>query len=391
MASERVREIDGLRGWAAFSVVLFHLLQQMFAVVQGGICPPSVWICMDGPMAVFIFFILSGDALSTAHVTYPARQTLDRIIIRRYFRLTVPILITVLATYGLLKAGWIFNQQAGPIVHRADWIGPVLMFPASLFDATKYSLTILFGGVGMMHVWNPFLWTMPIEMFGSFLVFGYLHILGRLRWPKLCSAGLVVMLSLVSNFYGLFFLGVLFAQLRASGWLVRFRRSVYGWVIGNALLIGAYVFCYLTARYPPDASQADVLSFVETWIRAYQEHILAMMIVSGAYLSSAMIWFLRSAASRLMGRLSFAMYLTQFPVLCSLESFLIIRDQSHVSALSSVLGIAGCSILVTLLSAEIVTRLDNFSLRWIGFWLDFLFISKNTQFVKSATVPVEAV
>jgi peptidoglycan/LPS O-acetylase OafA/YrhL len=372
---ERLHEIDGLRGWAAVSVVVFHMLQQTFGYIQPGTNPSYVWLFMDGPMAVYIFLILSGDALSTAHVKNPSLHKLDQIIVKRYFRLTIPITIIVLATCVVSNAGWIFNHQAAVIVHNETWLGTFLAFPPSFSDALDYSLTMVLGAYRQSNDWNTFLWTIPVEMYGSLLVFSLMHVFHRLRRPMLTTLALTAMLACLTEYYALFFVGVLFALARASGILARVRTHYAGWVGSSALLVIAYAIECATHRYPPPLSTGSgPMISVLRYLLNHRQHILAVMIVAGCYGSVPMLWFLRSAVSRLMGRLSFALYIVQFPLLCSFESWLILRYQAHLSALSWVIGIAAAGIAAAMLAAELVTRLDNFLLYWVSQGLARLFV-----------------
>src|SRR5262245_41931407 len=61
---ERVHEIDGVRGWAALSVLFFHLFWELFGGVVPAFRSSILRFWLDGPLAVYIFFVLSGDALS---------------------------------------------------------------------------------------------------------------------------------------------------------------------------------------------------------------------------------------------------------------------------------------------------------------------------------------
>ncbi len=377
MGDQRVGEIDGLRGWAALSVVVFHMLQQTFAGIMPGVCINSIWILMDGPMAVYIFFILSGDAISWSHISNPIRHALDRVIAKRYLRLTIPVLITVLFTYGLMKTGHVYNQPASQIVHRHDWLGMFLVFPADIMDALNYAFTLVVGSYRGQHIWNDFLWTMPVEMYGSLLVFGYLHFIHRLRWPAWTSLGIFVGFSCLNAYYGLFFLGVFFGQMRAAGILERLRRHYAGWLAGAALLCGAYCFEYFAHRYaPPKPGVPGFGPFIEWAVYYHRQHIMAVMIVAGSYVFTPAIWLLRSFVSRSLGRVSFAIYLAQFPLICSVESYLIIRYQDHLTSMNWVLALAGMSVLSALVVAEVITRLDNFVLGWISAGLNLLFMPK---------------
>ena len=63
----RLRYLDGLRGWAAVSVVVFHSSWEMLGGIEPSLRSVRLVLINDGPFAVIIFFVLSGFALSTGY------------------------------------------------------------------------------------------------------------------------------------------------------------------------------------------------------------------------------------------------------------------------------------------------------------------------------------
>lgn len=92
--NQRYIEIDGIRGWAALSVVLFHFFPETFGVIFPFLHNPIFGFMSDGGLAVFVFFILSGDALSLSFFKTKDDKVITKIILARYFRLTFPIVIS---------------------------------------------------------------------------------------------------------------------------------------------------------------------------------------------------------------------------------------------------------------------------------------------------------
>lgn len=370
----RIQEIDGLRGWASLSVVVFHMLQETMGILHPGIVSPWLRIFMDGPVAVYVFFLLSGDALSTAYVSKQNLRTLDGIIAKRYFRLSIPILLAVLPTYFIMKMGWVYSRPAGNLVHMADWLGTFLQFSPSLKFAVTYSLAGVYGWCAAPYNWNTFLWTMPVEMYGSFLVFSYLHIIHRLRYQIRTTLVLAVLFSIATEYYGLFFFGMLLAQLRARGILASLRHSWSGVVAGLIMLSSAYGLEYCHYAYPlPPPNDHHVFAQLDLFLMGYEQHILGALIVSGCYLFLPALLFLRSGVSRVLGKLSFGLYLYQFPILASFESGMIVHYRNHLSDWRVAIVIAFSSIVLTAVVAAIFSVADDFILRRVGDQLRKLF------------------
>ena len=125
MGVRRLYFLDGLRGWAALVVLFGHTF-------QGWLLSPKVmhqrgltwlldainttpWALLtNGELAVVMFFTISGAALSYPILisTAPLR-TLTTMAAVRYPRLTIPIAASSILAFLLVKAGWMFNTEAG--------------------------------------------------------------------------------------------------------------------------------------------------------------------------------------------------------------------------------------------------------------------------------------
>ncbi len=370
----RVSEIDGLRGWAALCVVVFHELQQTMGFLHPQIPGARWWLFVDGPMAVYVFFILSGDSLSTAFVTTGQLRGLQRMMAKRYFRLSVPIFLSVTATLIVMRLGLVRNQQAAVIVHGQSWLGTFLMFRASMGDVVHYAMLGVFGWADAPLNFNSFLWTMPVEMVGSFLLFCYLPLVPRLRWPMAVTFGLMAGFAWLTMYFGFFFFGILLAQLRAAGLFAWLRKSLFSRFAGAAVIACAYGYEYWRHAYPaPNPLRTDALAVAENFLFLHALAIIAILVVCGVYMSLDAVWFFRTRISRILGQLSFGIYLFQLPIICSLESILIIRYAGHLDNLRWVLGIAAVSIAATAAVAAFFRMIELMILDKIDFLIRLLF------------------
>jgi peptidoglycan/LPS O-acetylase OafA/YrhL len=98
-AHERMTEYDGLRGFAAFAVLWAHVFAPLF---QGGVwadnaVAQALWFSplhfMDGSVAVYTFFALSGFVLT--RMCQGASFDFGRWVPSRVTRLMVPILAAI--------------------------------------------------------------------------------------------------------------------------------------------------------------------------------------------------------------------------------------------------------------------------------------------------------
>ena len=355
--SRRVHEIDGVRGWAALSVIVFHLFWELF----GGEVPTfrnaALRFWLDGPLAVYVFFVLSGDALSWPFFASGNARVLDRTVVKRYFRLAIPIFYSSLIGYLLMRAGLTFNHQAGAALH-SEWLAGFLSFDPSLASLANFSFSrVFFDFADYPNSYNRFLWPMPIELAGSFAVFAWCY--GTAHRPQALRLVLaaVAIAWTVSEYYSLFFAGVAFAMLRRRGLFERLRASLFGRV-GAPLLIAVVV-------------AVDTIDYARGWylndttaLPGRFNSLLAIALVFSVYSNRMLADFFGNQLSRLLGRLSFPIYLLHFIVLCSLTSILIVRAQ-HAGMVSgpTYAAIASVSVLITLAAAWLFERAERVSLK----------------------------
>jgi len=313
---DRALEIDGIRGWAAFSVLLYHSFHEMLTRMVPWI--NSSWLApfFQGRLAVCIFFVLSGDALSTNYLARRAASamTIDRLLVRRYTRLTIPILMSCVLVFAIRLAHADWHAQASAIIDRPDWLGELIPFQFSVMGLLRYSLLGVYTSHTKGTSYNPFLWTMSIEMIGSMMVFLTCYLWPRLRDTKLTVACVAAFLFLLNSWFCLFFVGMLFGQLRVDSFFAetmggRGRQSAAA--MGFVALILLLIWTYghpLPLLF--DLAMATAIVFV-----LYSQH--------------GMRRFLRGRVSTWVGDVSFPIYLVQFAVIISLESWLIVECNSR--------------------------------------------------------------
>lgn len=240
-----MHHIDGLRGYAAFFVVWHHISLIWFSwSLHDGYAGretdhllqlPILRLAISGPPHVFIFFVVSGYALSHKTLkllreggrtkTEEAYAALASSAFRRHPRLFLPPVVLCLPTVLVAYANGFGGTQDGG--GRMPGAAAKAMDPAPLATLTEqfadYARTVLELVDPLAHradwtwVYNPAMWTLPHEFRGSLLVYGALLALSR------CKSGvrLLVMVGMASwalySVYWpqfLFLSGMLLADLR---------------------------------------------------------------------------------------------------------------------------------------------------------------------------------
>lgn len=318
---ERLHALDGLRGIAAFVVVLHHvlLIAQPVSQPPGEPAVGGVWWWLErtplklltaGHEAVVVFFVLSGVV-----VVLPALRRVDfswpGLIASRVVRLLLPawaaivfatiLLVAVPRTPEQVTGGsWLARQV------QSDWSWPRLV--------GEYSLMI--GGVPYDNV----LWTLRWEFLFSLLLPGFLVVAVVLHRWWLPTGLLAVGLGVVGTTGGIealqylpvFFLGTLVAvRLRAiEGWSEsrRARRLLAVLLPASAIvLISEFL---LEGVVPAGTDGAHALRGIEA--------LGAAGIVVAAGASTGFRSLLERRLPQFLGRISFSLYLVHLPVLATL-------------------------------------------------------------------------
>ena len=291
-------------------VVFSHLIAYFLARSTSQYNSDYLKFITDGWLAVWIFFVLSGYALSASQLNSEKRN-LAQAAVARYFRLCIPILFTSLIAYFVLKMGLFYNIRAAEAAGSSQsWLGGFYTFDANLYEVIKFSLFDVFFAYDTLKTYNPPLWTMSIELAGSFIIYSYLGIFrsgGRTLW--VVALALALLLLLKNAPLACFMFGYLIAELNT-----RFPANKS--VLVEVLSIAAFAAVVMVATYsrPEDVRAVCLMAVVA--------------VLSVAY-SSALRGFFSGRLSGFLGKISFSLYLIHMVVICSLSSYLFIDLPRH--------------------------------------------------------------
>jgi peptidoglycan/LPS O-acetylase OafA/YrhL len=305
----KLAELDGLRGVAALIVVVWHFA---FAFLPGriGIVPPfdpasglvgsPAFALIDGPGAVTLFFVLSGYVLPLGYFRSGRPEVVLQAVAKRWFRLVGLTVAAAVVSYLLFRFGLYHYREAASIT-QSDWLrgfggGDVGgRLQPSLADAILEGSVFAF--VRNADMYDPVLWTMRDELFGSLLTFG----LGLLIWRCRASvaAGLLMVAAAATQYVDprliAFVCGLSMSWANARG-----MPTIPRWSASTCLLLGATLFGYLEPRgfYAPFGilPEGPGWRYDQIWLHT----IGAVLLIAGTLSSD---WAARPLASAL-GRAS---------------------------------------------------------------------------------------
>jgi peptidoglycan/LPS O-acetylase OafA/YrhL len=318
-------ELEGLRGIAAIVVVFYHNLLAFYALaffgVGSALAPiQNEWFetelygtpfsaLFSGTFAVAIFFVLSGFVLSIGFFQTGKSQIIKSLAIKRYLRLMIPALASILLCYVLMKIGVSHAQSAALITH-SGWLDSGWNFTPNLSEAIWSGVVSIFS-VGH-NPYNNVLWTMTTEFVGSFIVFGFLLLFAHSKYRWIVYCALIVILF--NTWLIGFIVGLIIADMYRLGMIVRAKRGIFT-IVG---LLAAGIFF---GGYPMGTVKGTMYEMVTQLPFTTINYQILFTTTGAAVIVFSAIWvtqiskILEKKQISIIGKYTFSLYLIHLSVL----------------------------------------------------------------------------
>jgi peptidoglycan/LPS O-acetylase OafA/YrhL len=333
---KKIRYLDGLRGVAAFEVVFHHFILAFYPAMFSG---PGILthfgdvevkasgsflnLFWDGNFSVCIFFVLSGYVLSHKFFLHPDSEIITESVVKRYFRLALPVSFSVLFAYVLLKFSMFYNLPVGEM-SDSGWFSSLWNFVPDFVDALRQGFVgTFFTNIFDYNTYNTLLWTISVEFIGSFLVFSFLAVFGKVAKRFWAYAFLILVFSW--TYYLAFVLGMMLSDAIAN------RQAIIGKIRRRKTLLasmgalGLFLGSYPIGRDPQGTFYA-FMNFSWPGDPAVLWHVLGAFLLMVVLLESARVQKIFSLRPILfLGKISFTMYLLHLIILGSFSSFVFLK------------------------------------------------------------------
>lgn len=335
LEKNKLKHIEGIRGLAAIIVVLHHFSLAFYPALNFGekhlthigngkielfIAKTPLNIFYNGGFAVCIFFILSGYVLSNSYHQTLNTKVLKQYAIKRYFRLLIPVSVTIFIAYIFIKTGLLQNTGLDEITKTGDWLSGSFNQDGGLADVLKNIFIDVF--FFNDNKYNPVLWTMTYELLGSFLIFFFLFIIHRLKYKKQLYITLILLLFMTqNNFSAAFILGVLLNKIVVQddkAFTITFNNK---YLLGGLMLLGLF-FCSYPLHRNINSTFYRFITF--SFLNNYEfYHVIGSFMVMFVILQSQILKrILSNKIFSFIGKISFSFYLLHFIILCSFTCYL---------------------------------------------------------------------
>lgn len=368
--SRRFSELEGVRGLAAAIVVIFHIVLIFYPrIVYGDFSNISVShsrvedilygsplnLLSWGVFSVAIFFVLSGFVLSTGFFNGDD-NIIKKLGSRRYLRLMLPALASVLIAYLLIKFGLsTFRPVAAEIIGGGS-LGIQWNFIPSLGEALAQGVWSIFA-TGQ-DTYNRVLWTMHYEFFGSLLIFLLLLIFGRAK-NRMIVFLIIFFISLGSWYMG-FIAGVMLADIHAR--VIKSGKFKLDTLTTNMLGIILLFAGLIIGSFPLEGASSTIYRILEIPYLSGPQNVAvylsigAFMVMTAVLLSGWLKWLLRLPIISGLGKYTFSLYLTHMLVLLTLTPFLFVLFIDNVGYNWAVIWSVAISLPVVAIVAYVFER-----------------------------------
>ena len=321
---------------------------------------------IDGPAAVTLFFVLSGFVLPLGFFRSGRTELVVRATAKRWLRLVCLVMLAVLLSWLLFRCGLYRHREAAQLSQSA-WLGTFggshqeQSFTPSLFGAMLEGS--LFAFLREPDMYDPVLWTMHHEFVGSFVTFFLATTLWRAR-PG-AATWLLATAAVVARFTDPYL--VAFVAGTGLAWLTSRRdlRLSPGFAL-ICIACGVFLFGYLEPRgtYAAFAAVQDAGS--ARFDRIAVHTASGLLIIIGLIGNDGLGRSLATPPFRLLGRLSFPVYLFHFPLLCSLGCGLFVLLRPAVSPQFTLLLVAAVYTPLVIGVGYLFACVDEAWLRWVN-------------------------
>jgi peptidoglycan/LPS O-acetylase OafA/YrhL len=351
---QKIKYLEGLRGVAAMIVFFDHLRNISFFreeehltsyildldvpdVVQTFIIDITE-LLFEGHLAVWVFWVLSSYVISI--LFFKKGGNYDKIIIgyfsKRYFRLLIPVLASVIFAYLLLQSGLMYHHELaalqGPPYFKG-WMDEFYNFEPDIFIALRTAFYDTFFQFEFKDSYNTALWSIQNEFLGSLFTFSIFGII-RHNAKRYILYLLIVVVILALNLHWLlaFVAGHILCDLDFSTTENKIISRIKIWeekIHKNKILI-------FTGSILLIISGKTLLTFLNVPFK-FHNLILSIFIV---YVCSKNQYYRSLFSMRFiywLGTISFSIYLLHLPVICSLTCFLIIQNCTLMGKIIAVL------------------------------------------------------
>jgi Predicted acyltransferases len=353
----KIEYFIGLKGMCAFIVVFHHFVFGFYPALYTGdinqthtskfleiyISNSPLNIFYAGNFVVCIFFILSGFLVTYKFFKYKDSKCIYSGAIKRYFRLVIPSVFSIVIVYIMMRLSLFYNQEVSQISKSEWWLGSFWTFQTNFLSMLREGLIGIF--IGEQCNYNPPLWTMTYELYGTMLVLGLIALIGKNKNRYIFYA--IACFLFRNSYYLAFILGVYMCDLFTNDSIKNILKTDKRIIIAIYFFSGIYFGAYPSTGHLEGTIYNNLYlpTISNVWMFS---HILGAFLVILSILNSKILKKVFSYKYiKKIGEQSFSIYIIHFCIMGSFSSYLFAK-------LSKYLNYSGTFIITFILSFVLI-------------------------------------
>lgn len=361
--AERNRAADTVRGVAAIGVMNAHFLAAFFPgslhsfypgpfrFAEGSVAIPDpieiiLSLLYSGHFGVMVFFVMSGFVLSQPFFA-DDKPALSRRLFGRYLRLNLPIAASIAIAFAMAMAGLYFNADVAAETGNMRWLARY--YDSDNMTFQNFAWDFFIGGAFEgSATFNPPLWSLKVELLGSLLLLAVLCLTPRQHFfPALAICSFIT--------FALFHATAEFLWMVSMFLGAAIHRIPRTWIEQKGLVVAALVLGVFLGGYQHDSAlYAWIPNIADIPAKSLANVAGALLLLTPILLFDYKI--LHSRMGDFLGRISFAVYLLHFPILCSIACYLYLNLEGPAMPIVTYLVYAGVTIIAAYFFERFVDR-----------------------------------
>lgn len=326
---KRIEWLDGIKGIAAMGVFTHHFLlgflqstysgnnvsAHVSAQLEYGFAQSPLSVVVNGNFLVCVFCLISAIVMSLQTMRLKDKSTLVDILLKRYFKLMIPVFFVCLIIYIMINTHMFGHVDYAKTVLDSTWL-------ANYYTESSVPLNKVFSSA-LYEIWlrgdttfSSAFWMLNILFIGSYISICLSCIYWKGGKKSIWVSGVMAwMLWCVSyKYYAIFALGTLMAGIYKE-YVVK-KNKIEKSVGIFMCLLGLFL-----GGFPTGVVATNVYMYLpgQNLLGYDGIHIIgAVFVIGGIYLCGSIYW-LETKLPQFLGRISYWIYLVHFPIIFSVS------------------------------------------------------------------------
>lgn len=306
MNRQRIDWVDGIKGIASFCVFLSHFLIAFLpGSYYGQTSPSHIFYGLDhissqspfsfftrGHFMVCLFCLISGMVLSIKVIGLQNKNNISTIILKRYFRLSLPLFFSAVFAWFLWKTNLYYHIETSAIT-KSKWLSNYYLGDLPLVKDLFFTSFISVWFIGN-NTFSGVFWMLKLTFLGSYLSILLSQMVWKYQKKSLFFLALLCIFFIrLNSMYLLFVLGTIIALFMHY---YEPKKAIFTFIGPIIFIIGCFF-----GGFPRGVIPTNIYS----------------LFTLPSYIDKSQFFHIAGSFFVVLGQISYAFFLLHFPILFS--------------------------------------------------------------------------